>query len=497
MTLSLTSFRAAFLLLSCSTLSFLGQVPQPKSFETQHIWQSGGKTIPYRVVASETPLTNTKGDTTALLWSTSYFKAINNLNRAVTFVFNGGPGSASVWLHLGFLGPKVVRTASHANQDDGSPPYKWETNPYFLIEQTDLVFVDPVGTGYSRVVGEGKTEEYWGLNEDAASVAQFIRRWLTVHKRWLSPKYLLGESFGTTRAAAVAETLEGSGQEVALNGLILISQALDYAGSTSIHDNIVSYITYLPSMAATSHYHKKAGQEKSLEIFIEEAREFAYNEYVSALYKGNLLTETERDRIADRLSYFLGLDKAYILQSNLRILVPRYQKELLRAEGLTVGRLDGRYKAQEADLVAERPTLGDPASYQISGAFTAVLNHYMQDDLKILQSVPYLTDNDEIGNTWNWRDVPQGQYWEPVPVNTTRRLASAMRRNTSLKVYVAAGYYDLITPFFDAEYTFSRNGIPTDRVQIGYFEGGHMMYNHLPDFEKLAVEIKNFIEVSH
>lgn len=492
-----TSAQITLLFLFGTALSVSGQAPSPKSFETQHIWQSAGKTIPYRIVAAESPLTNAAGDTTALLWSTSYFKADKNPNRPVTFVFNGGPGSASVWLHLGFLGPKVVRTDSNANQDDGSAPYKWETNPYFLIEQTDLVFVDPVGTGYSRVVGEGKNEEYWGLNEDAASVAQFIRRWLSVHNRWLSPKYLLGESFGTTRAAAVAETLEGNGQEVALNGLILISQALDYAGSTSVHDNIISYVTYLPSMAATSHYHKKTGQDKPLENFVEEARQFAYNEYVSALYKGNLLTDAEKNHIADRLAYFLGLEKAYILQSDLRVLIPRYQKELLRNEGLTIGRLDGRYKAQEADLVADRPTLGDPSSYQISGAFTAVLNHYFQNDLKIKQTVPYRTDNDEIGNTWNWRDVPQGQYWEPVPVNTTRRLAAAMRRNTSLKVYVAAGYYDLITPFFDAEYTFSRNGIPTERVEIDYFEGGHMMYNHLPDFEKLALKIKNFFEATH
>lgn len=483
--------------LICVSLLLRAQVPPVKNFESQHVWQTSGKSVAYRVIASETPLSGAEGDTTALMWSTSYFLSGNTENRPVTFVFNGGPGSASVWLHLGFLGPKVVRIDSEANEDDGSPPYRWETNPFFLIQQTDLVFIDPIGTGYSRVVGKGKNESYWGLNEDAASIAQFIRRWLTRHNRWLSPKYLLGESFGTTRAAAIAETLEGNGQEVALNGLILISQALDYAGSTSVDDNIVSYITYLPSMAATSHYHGKAGQDKTLKTFVQEAREFAYNEYLPALYKGNLLSEAEKNRIADRLAYFTGLDKTYILRANLRILIPRYQKELLRDKGLTLGRLDGRYKAEEADLTADRPTLGDPSSYQISGAFTAVLNHYFLNDLKIKQDVPYLTGNDEIGNVWNWRDTPPGQFWEPAPVNTTRRLAAAMRRNTALKVYIAAGYYDLITPFFDAEYTFSRNGIPSDRVGIAYFEGGHMMYNHQPDFEKLATDIKNFIEATH
>ncbi|MBU2526579.1 MAG: peptidase S10 [Bacteroidetes bacterium] len=484
------------LTISCLFISlpvFYGQVVSPKKFVTQHGWKNGSKTVLYKAVGSETPLTNKDGDTTALLWTVSYLKANADNKQPVSFVFNGGPGSASVWLHMGFLGPKVVRVDSEANQDDGAAPYEWTENPDFLIEQTDLVFIDPVGTGYSRVVGKGKVEDYWGLNEDAASIAQFIRRWLTENGRWLSPKYIIGESFGTTRAAAIAETLEGDGQEVALNGLVLISQALDYAGSTSIDDNIVSYVTYLPSMAATSWYHKKAGVGKTLESFVEEARQFAYNEYVSALYKGNLLKPAEKEKLVQKLVYFTGLSENYIRLSNCRILIPRYQKELLRDAGLTLGRLDGRFKGSEADNISGRPTLGDASGYQTSGAYTAFFNHYLKQDLNVEQSIPYLSDNDNIGNLWNWRDVPVGQYWEPVPVNVTRRLTAAMRRNSDLKVLVAAGYYDLITPFFDAEYTFSRNGIPSDRVQFQYYEAGHMMYNHQPDFKKLADDIKIFL----
>ena len=280
---------------------------------------------------------------------------------------------------------------------------------------------------------------------------------------------------------------------MALNGLILISQALDYAGSTSDHYNITSYVTYLPSMAATAWYHKKAGKGKSLETFVQEARDFTYSTYTPALFKGDLLTESESDGIADKLAYFTGLDKAYILKSNLRVLLPRFQKRLLYDEGLTIGRLDGRFMGDESDDVADRPTLGDPASYRIGAAYTAALNHYYASGLKIEMDRPYLTSNGKIGQKWRWRTVPDGSYWEPTPVNTAGGLGEAMRRNTDLKVLVASGYYDLITPFFDAEYTFSRNGIVNDRVQMTYYEGGHMMYTHQPDLEKLSNDIRDFL----
>ena len=367
------------------------------------------------------------------------------------------------------------------------------TNEQGILDLTDLVFIDPVGTGYSRVLGKGKVEDYWGLKEDATSIAKFMRQWVTENNRWFSPKYIAGESFGTTRAAAVANALEGDGQDMALNGLILISQALDYEGSTSIHDNITSYLTYLPSMAATAWYHKKAGQGKSLEDFVEESRMFTYNTYAPALYKGNLLSSSEKESIAEKLAYFTGLDKAYILKSNLRVLIPRFQKQLLAEKGLAIGRLDGRFMGDEADDVAEGPHLGDPASYQISSAYTAALNHYLANTLKVKMDRPYLTSNDAIGEKWRWRTVPEGKYWEPMPVNTARLLGDTMRRNTAMKVMVASGYYDLICPFFDAEYTFNRNGIVTERVSFKYFEAGHMMYTHTPDYEQLSKDIRAFL----
>jgi carboxypeptidase C (cathepsin A) len=468
-------------------------IPEAKSFVTKHQGVFNGKSMFYTATAKETFLTNKDGDSIATFWSVAYTKSPMGPvgNRPVTFVFNGGPGSASMWLHLGFFGPKLVRTDSDAKIDDGAAPYNLVNNDYGLLDLTDLVFIDPVGTGYSRLVGKGKGKDFYGLKEDVDSFAQFIRTWVTENERWFSPKYLAGESYGTTRAAALGKALEGSGQNMALNGMILISQALDYEGSTSVHHNMTSYITYLPSMAATAWYHKKAGQGKTLKAFVEESRKFTYDTYTPALYKGNLLSDTEKQAIAEKLAYFTGLDKKYILQSNLRILMGRFQKKLLEDQGLAIGRLDGRFMGDEVDKVAERPHLGDAASYQISSAYTASINHYLASELKVKMDRPYITSGG--GSNWRWRTVPDGQYWEPMPVNTAPHLGETMRRNPAMKVLVASGYYDLITPFFDAEYTFARNGIVTDKVEMTYYEAGHMMYTHEPDLIKLSKDIREFL----
>jgi carboxypeptidase C (cathepsin A) len=473
-------------------------IPIAQSFVTNHQGSFGNTIINYTATASETYLKDDNGNPVASIWSVAYTKtkdkSSSTTNRPVTFVFNGGPGSASIWLHMGLLGPQLVKVDSDAKKDDGAAPYELVTNNYGILDLTDLVFIDPVGTGYSRVIGNGKVEDYWGLMEDANSIAKFMRQWITENKRWNSPKYIAGESYGTTRAAAVANVLEGGGQSMALNGLILISQALDYEGSTSIHNNITSYLTYLPSMAATAWYHKKAGQGKTLEAFVEEARDFTYNTYAPALYKGSLLSTSEKNSIADKLSYFIGLDKDYILRSNNRILMHRFQKNLLADQGLAIGRLDGRFMGDEGDDVSEGPNLGDPASYQIDAAYTAALNHYFSESLNIVMDRPYMTSgSDQIGGKWRWKPVPDGQYWEPMPVNTAGMLGETMRRNTEMKVLVASGYYDLICPFFDAEYTFSRNDIVRERVTMSYYEAGHMMYVHQPDLVKVAKDIRAFL----
>ncbi|MFT6826846.1 MAG: carboxypeptidase C (cathepsin A) [Roseivirga sp.] len=481
----------ACLLLSGATLiaqETTPVIPVPQKFTTQHEGTFNGTKVSYTAVGSEMHLKNEKGEPTGSMWSVAYAKSgsIDQTKRPVTFVFNGGPGSASMWLHMGFFGPKIVRVDSDAIEDDGGAPYPIENNQEGLLDITDLVFIDPIGTGYSQLIGKGKGEDYWGLNQDAESVATFIRQWVTENNRWMSPKYIAGESFGTTRAAAVSQALEGDGQALALNGLILISQALDYEGSTSIDDNITSYVTYMPTMAATAWYHKKAGQGKTLEAFAQEARDFAYNDYVSALYKGDIISKEEKDAISNKLAYFYGIDINYIKRANNRVLTGRFKKELLRDRGLALGTLDARYFGDDPDDTADSPELGDASSYKVSAAYTAALNYYFTNDLKITMDRPYLSSGRL--SSWDWNAGG-----EPMYVKTSRRLANTMRRNDKMKVLVACGYYDMITPFFDAEFTFSRNAIPMERVKLTYYEGGHMMYNHQPDFTKLAKDIREFI----
>ena len=466
-------------------------VPDPVLFESSHKGVFGSERLSYRVEAGETHINNAEGEPAASLFTISYIKENAGAQRPVTFVFNGGPGSASVWLHLGLLGPKRAEVASDADADDGAAPYTLVDNPLSILDLTDLVFIDPVGTGYSRAIGSGENKDYWNEEGDGGSISELIRIWISKHKRWNAPKYLIGESFGTTRAAYIANQLTTGDVDIALNGLVLISQALDYEGSTSVHDNVYSYITYLPSMAAAAQYHGRAGAGIPQDQFLNEARAFARDEYGPALWKGDRLSAQERTRIRDRLAYFTGLAPDYIETSNLRILMPRFQKELLRDKGVAIGRLDGRYMGDEADDIAETPD-DDVSSYAISSAYSALLNQYLSNDLNVEMDRAYMISSEDAGEQWDFRDVPEGEYWEPHYLNVGRQLTTAMRRNTSLKVMVANGYYDMITPFFDAEITFARYGIPQERVAMTYYQGGHMMYLNEGALEALSVDIRSF-----
>ena len=469
-------------------------IPEPTVFTTGHSGIFGATTVAYTATAGETYLLDKEDRPKAAIFSFAYTK--NGIEdpseRPVTFVWNGGPGSSSVWLHMGAMGPQRVDVPSDAT-DAGPPPYHVEDNPLALLDVTDLVFVDPVGTGFSRALGEHENKEFWGLNEDAESMAEFIRTWITRNRRWLSPKYLLGESYGSTRAGAVAARLENS-DNVSLNGIVLISQALDYTGSTPSHDNVIAYVTYLPTMAATAWYHGKVEDRPAdLEEFLLEARRFAVDEYAPALLKGSGLGPADRERVRQRLAYFTGLSEDYIEQSNLRVLADRFRKELLRSEGVAVGRLDGRYTGNDLDKVADRPD-GDPASYKIDGAYAAGLSSYIATELKVDLDRDYkFSGGRELGRNWKWRTAPEGSFWEPAYVNVARDLSRAMRRNDGLRVMIASGYFDFATPFYDAEYTFARHGYLPDRISYFYYEAGHMMYLHRPSLDKLMDDIRSFL----
>jgi len=471
-------------------------VPEPTIFLSQHSGRFNGERVDYTISAGETYLKDKEGEPKAAIFTFAYTKT--NLAagevRPVTYVWNGGPGSASLWLHMGTLGPRRVSLPSDAVHP-GAPPYPVLDAPETILDVTDLVFVDPVGTGFSKALGTHENKEFWGLTEDALSFAEFIAEWTTQHGRWNSPRFLLGESFGTTRAAAVAKILEED-MMLSLNGIIFVSQALDYMGSTPMmRENIVANITYLPTMAATALYHGKISPEpESLEQFVEQARVFASEELLPALFMGNTIDQETRNRIRDRLAYFTGLSPEYIERADLRINGFRFAKELLRDQGLAVGLLDSRYTRDDMDdLAAEAES--DAASGAISPAFKAALMDYMLKELKIDWDRNYMAPSDrELYKSWRWRPVPDETYWEPSPVNTAPDLAEAMRINPELNVLVASGYYDLVTPFFDAEYTLNRHDIQPGRIEYKYYGGGHMMYVNEPSRTQFLKDVRDFIQ---
>ncbi len=471
-------------------------IPEPTEFVSNHTGKFNGSTIKYTARAGETYLRTLKGEPKAAIFSFDYIKkdVADSSKRPVTFVWNGGPGSASTWLHMGTYGPKRVVVPSDADHA-GSAPFEVRDADDTILDVTDLVFIDPVGTGYSRALGEHEGKEFWGLNEDAQSMSEFIRTWITDNGRWNSPRFLLGESFGTTRAAAVADMLHDD-FNISLNGLIFVSQALDYAGSTPyVRHNITSYITYVPTMAATALYHDMIEPKPAdRDVFIQESREFAVDELLPALFKGNTLDAETRASVIDRLAYFTGLSPAYIDRANLRINGFRFAKELLREQGIAVGLLDARYANDEADDLAASVE-ADSAHLAIGPAYMAALKSYLHSDLKVRWNRQYLSPADpELSEKWNWSLAPVGQTWEPKYVNTAPNLSDALRANPSMKVLVASGLYDLVTPFFDAEYTLNRHDIRAEQIEYKYYTGGHMMYVNEPARVELLRDSREFIK---
>ena len=470
-------------------------IPEPTEFISDHTGEFNGRTIRYTVRAGETYLNTLKGEPKAAIFSFDYIKkdVSNNATRPVTFVWNGGPGSASTWLHMGTFGPKRVVVPSDATHPGGAP-YSIVAANETILDVTDLVFIDPVGTGFSRALGEHQSKEFWGITEDATSMAEFIRDWITQHGRWNSPRFILGESFGTTRAAYVANILQEQ-FDTSLNGLIFVSQALDYAGSSPyVEDNLTSFITYIPTMAAAALYHGKVKPEpENREEFLQQARAFAVDELLPALFKGNTLDTATRDRITERLAYVTGLPTSYIKRADLRINGFRFAKELRRAEGLAIGLLDARYAMDELDDLSADPA-SDAASVAISAAYKSALMSYMHDDLGVSWKRLYLSPADpDLSGSWRWNPLPEGTSWEPRYVNTAGHLSSVLRQNPSMKVLVASGLYDLVTPFFDAQYTLNRHGIKAEQIEYTYYTGGHMMYVNEPSRTQLLDDSRRFI----
>lgn len=448
----------------------------------------GRRNLRYTTTTGRMSLKNESDEIEAQIFFTAYTLGHGDPDRKrpLTFVFNGGPGSASVWLHLGALGPKRVKM-----QDEGwmpPPPYQLVTNEYTWLEQTDMVFIDPVGTGYSRAAKPDLNKKYWNVKGDIESVGEVIRLYLTRYNRWSSPLFLCGESYGTTRAAGLAGHLIEKG--IAFNGIILISTILNFQTADFDRGNDLPYALFLPTYTASAWYHKMlpaALQSQPLNAVLGEAELWAEGEYTTALMKGDRLSVTEKQKVTDRLSHLTGLTPTFIDQSNLRIHIMRFCKELLRDQKRTVGRLDSRFTGLDALAVTEVPEF-DPSFTAITPPYTAMMNDYARNELGYETDLAYDTLSFNVNAGWEW---DRGKY-----PDTSEALRSALAKNPYLKVFVAMGYYDLATPHFAAQYTLAHMDIdPSLRgnIHIADYEAGHMLYLDLKSLSKLKTDVYAFI----
>ena len=448
-------------------------VAEERSVVTEHTLQLDGQTVAYRAEAANILLRNEQGEPVASLYYTAYTRSDTDdvSHRPLSFIYNGGPGSASLWLHMGAFGPRrVVVDDPNAT---APPPFRLVDNAGSILDATDMVFIDPVGTGFSKPVGKGKGADFWGVDEDAASLTEFIYQYVTRHGRWNSPKFLIGESYGTTRSAVLVNRLQ---QRVGMqfNGVVLISAVLDFETLLFAEGHDVSYVTYLPTYAATAAYHGLIPQPDDLDAFLQQVREFALGPYQLALARGAALPAEERAAILERLAAYTGLSREYLDRADLRVDASHFRAELQRATGRTTARLDSRYEGFAPDLLADTAEY-DPQSTAISGAYIAAINHYLRDVLGYDTQERYVSGGGV--HDWNWQR--QGRRGWIGATNVAPDLKEAMIDNPHLKVQFENGYYDLATPFFAVEYTVDHMALPGElraNVEHRYYRAGHMMY---------------------
>ena len=477
-----------------------GQASEPReeSSVTEHTIRIGGQTIAYRATAATMLLRNDSGAPIGSLYYTAYTRTdvgSDKSRRPLAFVYNGGPGSASAWLHMGAFGPRRVVTPDAAFAPPA--PYQLVDNTSSLIDATDLVFIDPIGTGFSKPVGRGQGRDFWGLDEDAASLAQFAYNYVSRNGRWNSPKYLIGESYGTTRSAVLVNRLQ-SREGMDFNGVVLISSILDFETTAFAPGHDISYVLYLPSYAATAAYHGLIPRPQNLTAFLDEVRRFAMTEYEAALDKGSALGAEELAAVRRRLAAYTGLSEDYLTRANLRVSLRQWMAELNRARGQNTGRLDARFTGPMRNLLTESGE-GDPQSNAVTGAYTAAINSYLRDELRFGGDQRYSLSG---GVQWNWNRAAAGGPGggggggRNATPYVGGDLAAALAYNPNLRVEVENGYYDMATPFFATEYTMDHLGVPADlrsHVTMKYYEAGHMMYLREPDLVALKGNIAQFI----
>jgi carboxypeptidase C (cathepsin A) len=456
---------------------------------TKHTININGKTLAYTATTGFMPIKNQTGETEAHIFFMAYTldNVANPTERPLMFSFNGGPGSSSVWLHLGALGPRRVKMLD--NGEMPPPPYQVTDNPQTWLDQTDLVFIDPVGTGYSRATKPELANKFFGLQGDLASVGEFIRLYLARNGRWSSPLFLVGESYGTTRAAGLAGYLIDRG--IAFNGVVLVSTVMNFQTLLFAQGNDLPYILILPSYTATAWYHKRLPadlQRQPLRKVLDEVEAWAASDYTIALGKGDRLTAQERQAVTERLARYTGLDRQFIANANLRVDLGHFDKELLRDQRRSVGRLDSRFKGIDASAVSERPD-SDPSNNAIRPPYTAAFNSYVRTELGFKSDLEYYILGGGIGR-WDW-GINNGY------ADTSEMLRNAFAKNPYLKLFVACGYYDMATPYFAAEYTLNHMNLDPahrDAIRLEYYEAGHMMYIDAGMLAKLKQDVSSFIK---
>lgn len=459
---------------------------------TEHEIVVNGETIRYTSTTGTMVMKDEEGKAKSTIFFIAYTKNdVEDVSaRPLTISFNGGPGSSSVWLHLGLLGPR--RVLSGDVDDLQPPPYRLTDNEFTLLTESDLVFIDPVSTGYSRPAPGEAVKQFHGVENDVESVGEFIRLYVTRYQRWSSPKFLIGESYGTTRAAGLSGYLQNR-HGMFLNGLMLVSCILNFQTARFNLGNDLPYLLFLPTYAATAHYHGRVPAEYHTDLrgFLAEVADFAANEYLLALMRGDRLEGEEREQIVTKLARYTGLSTSYIEQTNLRIDIHRFCKELLRDQRRTVGRIDSRFQGVDRNGVGETVE-HDPSMTAIQGPYSGTFNDYVRRELEFESDLPYeiLTS---LYQTWDY-SKHQNQY-----VNVAETLREAISKNPALRVIVANGYYDLATPYFATEYTFNHLELDPslrDNISMTYYEAGHMMYIHAESLAQLTEDLREFVRNS-
>jgi carboxypeptidase C (cathepsin A) len=471
--------------------------PEPKSHATKHTVRIDGQPVAYTATVGWTVLEDDKGQPRARFGYTAYTRdgVADPAKRPILFAFNGGPGSSSIWLHMGILGPRrvVVNDGGYAPP----PPSELVDNEYSVLDLTDLVMIDPVGTGFSKPLGDAKGEDFWGVDPDIESVGDFVRRYVTENGRWASPKYLLGESYGGIRSAGLVWHLQ-SRHGMNFNGLALVSPFLDMGTGIDGAEIDLPHVLYLPTLAATAWYHDKLARKPAdLAAFVDEVARFAYDEYAPALMKGYTIPQEEKARVAAKLAAYTGTSAEYWLKADLRVSHPQFLQELERDERRIAGRIDSRFLGPSVNPLAETMDY-DPFFPAIGPAFTAAFFDYLHRELGFGDDETYVVSN--FGIRWKWdHRPPDSRGWEVPWANLRPDLARAITMNPGLHVLVQQGYYDLATPALATRHDLEHLDIEPEartRIRLEMYEAGHMMYLHGPSMKKFRDDLARLIRES-